>query len=219
MYKDATYREKFAILKEWAPDWIDAIKKDLKSEHLRQDAGFARKYLPGKNLQKTSLEELVEGYSKAVESERVAEFMANRWMLKKSELYSFFERELAKINPDFDTIEEIDEAVARRMIEAASQEFGAGSTYLFSVINSVAFRREEFEALRNRAKEERRQPQPQISGDLKSIEELKRDFEQRLLRIEDKYSKKIDGLERKYLRDTEMLKKQLAQLQRRLHVS
>lgn len=222
MYKDTTYREKFAILKEWVPLLIDAVKRDLKNEHLKQDYVFARKYLPGKNLSKLSLEDLVQGYSKAIEEEeagdKIAEFIANRWMLQASDLYGFFEQELVKINPDFDAIVEIDETVGNRLLDEATGRFGAVSTYLFSVLNSVAFKKGHFEGLEKKARSEHKEKAiaAEKEQEIKSFEELKRDFEQRLIRLEDKYEKKLDGLQRKYVKDTDTLKKQVASLQRKM---
>lgn len=224
MYKDTTYKEKFAILKEWAPTLIDTVKKDLKNEHLKQDYVFARKYLPGKNLSKVSLEDLIQGYSAAIlqeeAGEKIAEFIANRWMLHSSELYSYFEQELSKINPDFDAIQEIEEAIGSRILEDSANRFGAVNTYLFSVLNSVAFKKSHFDALLNKARAEHssRVANEEKAQELKSLEDLRRDFEARVTRLEDKYEKKIDGLQRKYLKDTESLKKQVANLQRKLNV-
>lgn len=224
MYKDTTYKEKFAILKEWTPHLIDKVKKDLKNEHLKQDYAFSRKYLPGKNLSKVTLEDLVEGYTQAIAQEetgeKIAEYIATRWMLQSSELYSFFEQELSRINPNFDAIQEIEEPVGERLIAEGVSRFGAVNTYLFAVINSVAFRKNHFDALQKQAQDEQQEKRvaAEQAKELTSFEELKGDFERRLARLEDKYEKKIDGLQRKYIKDTEALKKQLAALQRKLNV-
>lgn len=223
MYKDSTYKEKFAILKEWTPHLIDVVKKDLKNEHLKQDYVFARKYLQGKNLNKVTLEDLIQGYSAAIEQEesgeKIAEFIANRWMIHSSELYGFFEKELTKVNPNFDSIEEIDEPVAKKLIGESVDQFGAMNTYLFSVINSVAFKKDQFEDLKKASLKERETKQKESvkAEEQKSLEDTKKDYEQRLVRLEDKYEKKLDGLQRKYVKDTEMLKKQVANLQRKMN--
>lgn len=224
MYKDSTFKEKFAILKEWNPEIIELVKKDLKNEHLKQDYVFAKKYLPGKNIHKVTADDLIEAYGQAIEKEengeKIAEFIANRWMLHSAEIYGYFETELAKINPDFDAIEKIEAPVATKLINDSVTQFGALNTYLFSVINSVAFDKADFDKLQklSRSEKETNKANQEKAAEEKSFEDMVRDFEQRLARIEDKYEKKIDGLQKKYVKDTDMLKKQVATLQRKLSV-
>lgn len=223
MFKNSTYKEKFTTLKEWAPEIIDAIKKDLKNEHLKQDYVFVKKYLAGKNISKLTLDEMTEGYIKAIEQEeggeKIAEFMANRWMLQSGDIYGYFEKELTAVNPDFDAIENIDAPVAKKIIGGAVESFGATNTYLFSVINSVAFSKEDFEKLLQDSRKEKitNKENAEKEAEIKSFDDMKRNFEQMLVRIEDKYEKKLEGLQRKYIRDTDMLKKQVANFQRKLN--
>ena len=98
MLKDATYKEKYNALKNWMPAIVDVVKKDLKNEHLKTDFVFAKRYFAGKNLNKLTNEELVAGYASAIQQEEkgeeIAEFITNRWLIKNSELYGFFEEEL-----------------------------------------------------------------------------------------------------------------------------
>lgn len=223
MYKDSTYKEKLAILKEWTPHLIDVVKKDLKNEHLKQDFVFVKKYLQGKNINKLTLEDLILGYSAAIEQEesgeKIAEFITNRWMIHSSELYGFFEKELSKVNPDFDAIEELEEPVGRRLIDESVRQFGALNTYLFSVINSVAFNKGQFQELKaaSQKEQETQKREAEKVAEARTFDQMKQEFEQRLIRIEDKYEKKLDGLQRKYLKDTDTLKKQVANLQRKLN--
>lgn len=223
MYKDATYKEKMGNLKEWGPEIIDAIKKDLKTEHVKQDYVFAKKYLGGKPANKITLDELVQGYFEAVEKEesgeKIAEFIANRWMLKAGDVYGFFEQELTRINPEFTEIEELPSAEGDKLIDQASKMFGASKTYLFSVINSVAFSPKQFEKLKEKAQKEKKTQEEELSKlkEFSSFEALKREFEQKLGKLQDKYEQKLQGLEKKYLTDTAALKKQVANLQRKLN--
>lgn len=223
MYRDTTYKEKMAILKEWGPELIEAIKKDLKTEHLKQDYVFAKKYLGGKPANKISLEDMVKGYFEAVEKEesgeKIAEFIANRWMLKTSDVYGFFETELTRINPEFTEIKELPNAEGDKLIEQSSRLFGAPKTYLFSVINSVAFSPKQFEKLREKALKERQTQLEELSKlqETASFEQLKKEFEQKLVKLEDKYEQKIAGLEKKYVADVAALKKQIATLSRKLN--
>lgn len=222
MLKNSSYKEKFAMLKEWMPLIIDSIKKDLKNEHLKNDPGFLRTYFPGKNPSKITFEELVDTYTKAIEEgenpEQLAEYIANRWLVKHSDIYYYFEQELAKINPEFNEIKDIDQQLATKIMEGAIKQFGTISTYLFCVLNSVVFPQEIYEKLgQDASKHAKEKKEADVAEKEKaSIEALHRDREQELARVVDKYEKKLQGLQKKYFTDVEMLKKQIANLQRKL---
>lgn len=222
MLKETTYKEKFAELKNWMPSIIETVKKDLKNEHLKQDFLFVKKYFPGKNINKLSTEELVDGYFAAIQAEDngedIAEFITNRWLLKNSEIYNYFETELKKINPDFTAIKEIEKTQAKRMSDESAKEFGAEGVYLFSVFNSVAFPADIFKDLNQKADHEAKSAKAHAEESLAklSVEQMQRSFEQQIARLSDKYEKKLSGLQKKYTQDTEALKKQLSALQRKL---
>lgn len=222
MYKEATYKEKFAALQEWIPFLVEAVKKELRNEHLKKDVYFVKKFLSSKNIHKVTTEELAQVYEKAIkeeeQGEEIAEFITSRWLLKNSELYHFFEQQLSQIHPDFTNIEEIGSTEAQGLIEASIQQFGAPHTYLFSVLNSVVFPKEIFHKLKIQAQQhqahqiqEEQQAKEQLSN-----EQIRKDFEREVARLTDKYEKKLAGLQKKYLVDVENLKKQVSQLQRKL---
>jgi hypothetical protein len=223
MYKNATYKEKFADLKEWIPYLVESVKKDLRNEHLKNDMYFVKKFLASKNIHKATTEELAQAYDKAIQEEEhgedLAEFITTRWLLKNSELYEFFEKQLSQIHPDFASLEEITPPQAQIVIEAANREFGAPQTYLFSVLNSVVFPAESFEKLKAKAKDQQvKQEEESLREEEQlSVEQMRREFERENARLTDKYEKKLAGLHKKYLADTEALKKQLAALQRKIH--
>lgn len=223
MLQDSTYQQKFAMLKLWMPTIAGTVKKDLKNEHLRQVGSFARRYFPSKNIAKLTVEELAEGYGNAIQNdesgEAIGEWLAQRWLLKKSDLYLFFETKLSEINPQFDEIKEIEMAKAQEIISDAIQNFGAQDTYLFSVINAVVF---PPKALKELAKEAEKNAETKLAdkhttSEEKSITKLMANYEQQIARLTDKYEKKLQGFERKYLCDTESLKKQISLLQKRLN--
>lgn len=222
MYKNASYKEKYASLQHWLPSIIEIVKKDLKNEHLKKDFVFIKKYLPTSNIHKVTVEELAQAYQKAIAEEEngedIAEFITTRWLLKNSELYDFFESQLKNISTDFTTIEEIDLAKAQKIAKAASDEFGHQSAYLFSVLNSVVFPAEVFHQLEKQAKDEsQRKNQENVQQNEKqSLEAQRIAFERDVARLTDKYEKKLAGLQKKYLDDTEGLKKQISSLQRKL---
>lgn len=225
MLKDSTYKEKFAMLQNWMPLIIDTVKKDLKNEHLKRDPGFIRTYFPGKNPAKLTSEELSEAYTHAIvhgeNTEEIAEFISNRWLLKHSELYYYFEQELSKLNPNFNEIIDIDKAVAEKIMEGAAQQFGVISTYLFCVMNSVVFPEEIYKKLSQNAvkRAEEEKIEAAKSDEAASVEAMQKGYEQQIARLTDKYEKKILGLQKKYIYDIDVLKKQIASLQRKLTAS
>lgn len=222
MYKNATYKEKFAVLQEWIPVLVETVKKDLRNEHLKKDFYFVKKFFPSKNIHKLTTEELAEAYQKAIQEEEkgeeLAEFITSRWLLKNSELYDFFEQQLSNIMPDFTNLEEIDSSQAQVLIETALYQFGAIQTYLFSVLNSVVFSKESFQYLQIQAQQNRdeQQKDTQKFSEKLTIDQMRNNFEREMTRLTDKYEKKLSGMQKKYVMDIESLKKQIAHLQRRL---
>ena len=223
MLKDSTYKQKFAMLKNWMPSIIDNVKKDLKGDHLKKDWTFVKNYFPSKNINKLTTEELAEAYHNAIMQEEngdnIGEFIANRWLVKNSELYQYFEAELSKINPDFNEIAEISKEQAAPLMTNSVRQFGAFRTYVFCVLNSVVFPKQIFDELEKLAKDEIRvhEEEEKVEMEKSSIDSLHRSYEQQLARITDKYEKRLQGLQKKYLIDMEALKKQIASLQRKLN--
>lgn len=220
MLKDATYKEKFAMLKDWMPLLIDSIKKDLKTEHLKQDPRFAKKYFSGKNLNKLTNEDLVTGYINAIDEEidQLGEFIANRWILKNAEIYNYFEEQLIKINPNFQELDILDKTKSLDLADGSSHKFGAANTYLFAVLNSVVFPKEVYAHLNEKAKLQTIQNAKEEKAMLEklSLQDMVKEHEREIARLTDKYEKKLAGMQKKYHIDTESLKKQLTNLQRKL---
>jgi hypothetical protein len=222
MLKNITYKEKFALLKNWMPAIVESVKKDLRTEHLKKDWAFVKQHFPGKNLNKLTSEELAQVYNNVIENsengEELAEFISNRWLLKHTELYYFFEKELTKISPDFNELEKLEKNQSMEIIEGAIQEFGAPDTYLFSVLNSVVFPKEAYDILAARAETcvKQDEVEAQALAEKQSLEDLQRSYEQQIARLTDKYEKKLSGLQKKYHIDTESFKKQIVALQRKL---
>lgn len=222
MYKNATYKEKFVDLQEWIPTIVDSIKKDLKNDHLKKDLYFAKKFLPSKNIQKVTTEELSQAYSKAIQEEEkgeeIAEFLVSRWLLKNTEMYSLFEKCLSQIETNFTELEELTHAQAQGIVETSIAQFGAVPTYLFAVLNSVVFPRETFEQLKIQAKGDREKESDHLLSEQekRSHESLQRTHEREMARMTDKYEKKLAGMQKKYQIDVDHLKKQVSILQRKL---
>ncbi|MBA3720914.1 MAG: hypothetical protein H0W88_00760 [Parachlamydiaceae bacterium] len=222
MYKNASYKEKYAEIQEWLPLIIETVKKDLKNEHLKKDFLFIKKYLATKNINKLTTQDLTEAYQSAIANEdngeALAEFITSRWLMNNSELYDYFEQRLTQINPDFGAIEEIDMPTAQSIIKDSTAQFGAPHTYLFAILNSVVFPAEAFQKLKKDAKHDVQQKIDETSSlsEKMSIENSKKNQEREIARLTDKYEKKLSGLQKKYIVDTDSLKKQVAQLQRKL---
>ncbi len=222
MYKNASYKEKFALLNNWFGLVIDSVKKDLKNEHLKKDLYFVKKFLGSKNLNKVTTEDLTEAYQQAIteeeKGEELAEFITSRWLLKNSELYELFESRLSQINPNFTDLEELTVAQAQPLMDDSVRQFGAAQTYLFAVLNSVVFPKEIFQRLEQQAKQESQQEEQeaQVRMEKMTTDNLKKAFETEVSRLTDKYEKKLAGLQKKYITDVDGLKKQIALLQRKL---
>lgn len=222
MYKDTTYSEKFTILKNWLPQILSEVRKDLRKDHWQQDPQFVKVYLGNKPQQKITQEDMTEGYTRALEKEEgaetIAEFISSRWLFKHSDIYHYFENELRKITQDFTQLNELEVTVAEPIAKKSCELFGAANTYLFCVMNSVVFPEKTFNSLRAVAEKETREHQEQAEKDLvlNSQEEIKRHYETQLARLTDRCEKKLAGMERKYFVDTEALKKQIRTLQKKL---
>lgn len=223
MHKDATYKEKLVHLEEWLPSIIEAVKKDIKSEHLKQDFQFLKKYFPGKNPNKIEADELSHAYKMAIaeqeNGETLAEFIASRWIMKNSDMYYFFENYLSSVNPNFTEIEELELSQGEKLIESATKEFGAQNAYVFSILNSVALNKDQFTRLAENARKETKQLHSQKvqAEEQATLEGLKKNQEREIARITDKYEKKLAGLQRKYTNDVEQLKRQISTLQKKIH--
>lgn len=222
MYKDTTYKEKFTILKNWLPQILNEVRKDLRKDHWQQDPQFVKTYLGNKPQQKITQEDMVVGYGRALEKEEgaeiIAEFISSRWLFKHSDIYHYFENELRKVTQDFTQLTELDAAVAEPLAKKSSDLFGAANTYLFCVMNSVVFPEKVFNSLRSSAEKETRDHKDQAEKEqvLNSQEEIKRHYETQLARLTDRCEKKLAGMERKYFVDTEALKKQIRNLQKKV---
>jgi hypothetical protein len=213
--KEMSYKEKIQILQPLLHEIVGDIKKELKADHLRKDLSFNQKYFAKKVLDKITISELVEGYSRAVGggNEEAGEWIASRWMLKHADVYQFFVERLTAINPDFDQIEKLEETEARSLMSQAVDAFGSKVTYIFSVFNSVVFPDYIYEELKTKIVSA---PGPILALDSENPEELKKQYEESIAKVVSKYEKKLQGLERKYVQDVEGYKKQIASLQRQL---
>lgn len=214
--KDVSFREKIEILQPVLHDILSDIKKELKNEHLRKDIVFTNKYFSKKTIDKITIEDLAEGYLRALRdgNEEAGEWISSRWMLKHPEVYQFFAEKLSEINPKFDEITKIEDSAAEKIKKEAIEAFGPKDTYIFSILNSVVFPQFIFEDLKNKISS-LAPVEIEVDGVL-TPEELKKKYENNLAKLTEKYEKKLASLEKKYVQDMDGYKKQIATLQRRL---
>lgn len=218
MLKEATYKQKFAMLTPLMAAIIEEIKKEIKNDHLRNDHKFCGQYFPSKHVAKLTVPELQEGYLNALQadehSEIVGDFLAQRWIVKKADVYNFFETMLMQISPEFSELTEIELPKAQEMVSKSVAQFGPVDVYLFSVLNAVVFPEVVFNDLKKQAIESWQKNASTKSGHNESQKATANSVE--LARLTEKYEKKLSDLQAKYHRDTQNLKKQIANLQRKL---
>lgn len=216
MSKDTTHQEKFQLLDPWLPSLISAIKKDLKSDHLKNDPKFTKQTFPGKNPNKLTQEELIHAYQPLLKSctEELGEFVSNRWLLKNSDIYYFFEERMQKISPNFTELEELESSEGKKLMDEAILEFGAEKTYIFSILNAVVFPKVLYSELRNQAENETTHQKDKKEKEVqeKNLQQSLKKQEEEYARMVNRYEKKILGLLLKYDRDTELLKKEIQAL-------
>lgn len=221
MLKDATYQTKFKLLDTWLTTIVDQIKKDLKQDHLQKDPVFCKVHFPGKNISKVTVEEMTVPYRALLEkegSEDVSDFITNRWLLKNADIYHFFEEKLKAISPDFNELDIIDEEKSKKIVEESVKQFGAPKTYIFSVLNSVVFPENVYKELAKKAEAHRNDNELAVEKkkEQQTIDNIQKNHDAEIARLTNKFEKTILGLQKKYLTDTEALKKQIATLQRKL---
>lgn len=218
MLKDTGYQEKIEMLHPWLEEIIEVVKRDLKNEHLKIDRAFCRKYFFGKVPQVLTAKEMTEPYAKDIREGNVGlgEFIASRWLLKNTDIYGFFEENLRKVNPDFESIEKLSNETSLCLMQAAIKEFGPKKTYIFAVFNSVVFDDTVYEELKNLADNQTKEEtvQKQQIEEEKNLSTLKKKHERELTALRERFEKKLQGMEKKYLHDTAALKKQINRLEK-----
>lgn len=210
-------KNQFQSLQNWTRVVLEAIKKDLKNDHLPADVQLYRTYFGNRPLNRLTTEEIFDAYEKELTqgNEEIAEFVVNRWVFKNGDLYQHFADRLAQINPDFDQITQLTTEESEKVLEGAAEKFGAIPTFLFSLLNGVVFSETVLEKLRQAAeKEKAAQEKEEAAGvQQQSLEKVIAAHQREIARLNDK----IAGVQKKYTSDTEALKKQIKALQQKLN--
>jgi hypothetical protein len=219
MIKEDPYQVKFDKLGPWIIDIFQVIKKDLRNDHLLKSPAFIQKYFPKRSLDKLAIDEFSNAYIKEIAegNEELGEKIVARWVLKNAELYEFFVTELSKINPKYDEIDDLPAEIGSFLMNTSVSRFGATMTYIFGILNAVVFTEEQFHKLREMALLEKSQMKsPEERRIFESIEAVKEYYEKEICKLTEKYEKKMRGVERKYIQDIGGLKKQIAQLHKKI---
>lgn len=212
--KDVPFTEKMRWLAPYHRELLDSVKKELKQEHLATDRAAHKKLFGNKPVHRISLDELVGAYSPMLTHfEELGEFIASRWIFKHAEIYEYFSEQLESSVGEFEHLHQLDAALARELVDGALALFSAREVFCFCVLNSVVLPPEEFLLLEQRAKEGGA-PQPVSSNEEPETQKLWRSEE--VERLEQRYLKRIAGLERKFHSEVAQLKRQIAALSRKV---
>lgn len=205
----------FLPLKNWMFVILNAIKKDIKSDHLGSDPEFYRTYFGNRPQNRLTAEEIFAAYEKELleGNAKLAEWVVNRWVFKHADLYQIFAERLAQIDPDFEKIDTLTEEQSREVLQGTVEAYGAIPTFLFVLLNGVVFPESVRSSLMAKAEAEKETLSVQAEKDegKQNLEKMLASQKREIARLHDKLS----GVQKKYDRDTESLKKQIKALQRK----
>jgi hypothetical protein len=207
----------FLTLQNWTQEVLNAIKKDLKNDHLHTDPVFYKTYFGNRPQNRLTTEEIFSAYEKELVqgNNDLAEFVVNRWVFKHGDLYQHFAERLSQINPDFEQIQHLTDLETETVLAGAAESFGAIPTFLFAVLNGVVFPQPAVERLRKaaQAEKEAREKNEANAQEQQTFDKLIAAHKREVARLESK----IEGVQKKYITDTEALKKQIKALQKKLN--
>jgi hypothetical protein len=212
--------EKFILMQPWIKKILMLLRKDLKNELISNKSLF-RSFFANKAFNNITGEEIVNAYEKKLYegNKELGAWIVSRWIYHNSEIYQYFYSELEKINPNVEEIKNIDKEKALKIIEGSINSFGIENTYIFSILNEVAFDQELLDDLRKKTlfENEKNNIEEKIQVEKNSIETLQKKYNEDLNRLKEKYEQKIFAMKKKYFDDTFALKNQVSQLQKKLY--
>lgn len=220
MIKDLPLKSKFEYLGEVLPRVLQDIRRDIRNEHMKQDREFVQKYFSKCHLEKISSSDIEKAYFAEIvtlNNEDLGSWVISKWIMKHAEVYEFFVTELSKINPNFEEIELIDIDSSKSIVSKCMESFGVEDTYIFSLLNSVAFPDQMFEFLKSEtSKNILKKQNVELVDSSIDVSALVQKHEQELLKLADRYEKRLQATVKKYSQDIEGLRKQLGSLQKKL---
>jgi hypothetical protein len=207
-----TWAGRFSLLSPWFSDIVSSVKRDCKSEHLRLDPGFVRQHFGGLPIQRITIEEMRAVYLQQILAghERLAEFIANRWLFRNMDIYRFFEESLQKISPEFEKITEVPAEQAETIVKEACEKFGCEKTFCFVAINEVALSKPIFDRLQRQALERLSERQKEMPADEK--EETEGRLRVEMERLKERHEKKVAEMTRKHQQEVHRLHKEISVL-------
>lgn len=206
----------FLTLRNWTFEILNCIKKDIKTDHLHTDPVFYRTYFGNRPRNRLTAEEIFSAYEAELMkgNEELAEWVVNRWVFKNGELYQHFAERLSQVNPNFNEIKQLSEEESLQILEGAAESYGAIPTFLFSLLNGVVFPDPILKRLRKDAEVEKEMlvKEADSNAEQENLEKIKAAHQREINRLNDR----IAGVQKKYEKDTEALKKQIKMLQQKL---
>jgi hypothetical protein len=219
MIKDISLKSKFEFLQPFLGTFFQDIRKDIRNEHLKRDVAFLQKHFAKKSIDKITSDEIDVVYQNEIinhGNEDLAKWVISKWILRHAEVYDFYVKELSKINPDFDQINNLDLEQAKFLASLSVDKFGLKDTLFFSVINSVVFPDVVFEHLKDQLLQKNNSVEVSQVSDEISLKDIQKEHEAQMVKLTDRYEKRIQVISKMYQQDLEGLKKQIAQLQKRM---
>jgi len=207
----------FTYVRPWMEQILQAIRKDIKTDHLPRDKSFFKTHFGNRPQNKLAQEEIFAAYEKELlaGNEELCEWVINRWVFKYGDIYRHFAERLSAINSNFHEIHSLTDSQAEQVLAGAPERFGSVPTYIFSRLNGVVFSEAIFEKLYQAALQETqfRKQAVEEKREQESIEQINMRHQRELSRLQEKYEDKLAGVQRKYSADVEALKRQIRSLQ------
>ena len=147
---------KFQTLLPWMGEILGSIKKDIKNDFLPSNPIFCRSHFGNLPQSRITIEDICTAFSKELlaGNEEIADWVINRWLYKRGDLYQHFADRLFEVNPDFDQIKELSLEESKKVLAGAKESFGAKEIFFFSILNGVVFPESVLAQLRDDAEAE-----------------------------------------------------------------
>jgi len=211
----------FMYVRPWMDQILQAIKKDIKTDHLPGDKSFYKNHFGNRPQNKLTQEEIFAAYEKELLAgdQDLSEWVVNHWVFKYGDLYRHFAERLCAINPNFQEIQSLTEVQAEQVLVGSREKFGSTDVYIFARLNGVVFSDAIFEALYQAALAETqsKKQMQEHKCEQESFDQLQMRHQRELSRLQEKYEDKLSGVQRKYITDVDALKKQIRSLQHQIN--
>lgn len=209
---------KFETIQPWLNEILTAIKKDVKNDYLTGSPKFYFTHFGKRPIGRLTTEEINPVLIKELlaGNEDLAEWVVNRFVFKHGDIYDFFATKLEQINPDIGAIEVLTNEQSEQILLGAN--YPVKDIFLFAVMNGVVFPQAIFDRLRKEtvAFDEKKQADETKLAEEQELAKMIERHQKEVFRLTEKYEQKLAGVLKKYMADTEALKKQVRALQKKL---